>query len=112
MRDCFEHLRPFDGQRRVWTLYLRNPSVYNWRLRSNPEWPVLLEVGGPNRHNAADLVFFNGVKIVQSTQKEQLGDLLDHIDGVGNAAGTGGILVGVDFASQFAGEHVWVLFEC
>ncbi len=35
----------------------------------------------------------------------------DHIVVVGHAVGTGGILVGVDFASQFAGEHVWVLLE-
>lgn len=59
----------------------------------------------------AGLVFVNGAKVVRSTQKEQLGDLLDQIAGIGNAVGTGGILVGVGFASQLAGEHVLVLSD-
>lgn len=46
---CFNHHRPFDGQRRVWLHYILNLPLGNWLRRSNPEWLVLLEVTGRNR---------------------------------------------------------------
>lgn len=38
-------------------------------------------------------------------------DLLDHLDGVGNATGPQGIPDEVEFISQFAGKHVVGLFD-
>ena len=56
---------------------------------------------------AGGLVFFQGVQVVQAAQKEQVGDLLDDFDGVGDAAGPEGIPDLVDFAFEVAGEHVF-----
>jgi hypothetical protein len=54
---------------------------------------------------ARGLVFFQGVQVVQAAQKEQVGDLLDDLDGVGDAAGPEGVPDLVDFAFEVAGEH-------
>lgn len=51
------------------------------------------------------LVFFERVQVVEPAQEEQVGDLLDHLDGVGDAAGPEGVPDLVDFAFEFAGEH-------
>jgi hypothetical protein len=57
----------------------------------------LLEAGGS--------VFFQGVQVVQAAQEEQIGNLLDDFDGVGDAAGPEGVPDLVDFAFEVAGEH-------
>lgn len=55
------------------------------------------------------LVFFQGVEVVQAAQEEQVGDLLDDFDRVGDAARPEGVPDLVDFAFEVAGEHgVWV----
>jgi hypothetical protein len=44
-------------------------------------------------------------RVVQAAQEEQVGDLLDHFNGVGDAAGPEGVPDLVDFAFEVAGEH-------
>jgi hypothetical protein len=46
------------------------------------------------------------VQVVQAAQKEQIGDLLNHLYGVGNAAGPEGVPDLVYLAFEFASEHV------
>jgi len=45
------------------------------------------------------------VQVVQPAQKEQVGDLLDDFQRVGDAAGPEGIPDSVDLALDFAGHH-------
>ncbi len=54
---------------------------------------------------AGGLVFLEGVQVVEALEEEQVGDLLDDLEGVGNAAGPEGIPEGIDFTADFAGEH-------
>ena len=51
------------------------------------------------------LAFFQGVQVVQAAQEEQVGDLRDDFNGVGNASRPEGALDLVDFAFKVAGEH-------
>ena len=51
------------------------------------------------------------MQVIQSAQEQKVGDLFDHLDRVGNAAGPEGIPECVDFAAEFASEHVLSLFE-
>lgn len=51
-------------------------------------------------------VFLQRVEVVQALQKEQLGDLLNDLQGMGNAAGPEGIPEGIDFAADFTGDHL------
>jgi hypothetical protein len=46
------------------------------------------------------------VQVVQAPQEEQVGDLLDDLQRVGDAAGPEGIPDSVDLASDFTGHHV------
>ncbi len=55
------------------------------------------------------LVFFQGVQVIQAAQEEQVGDLLDDLQRVGDAAGPEGIPDSVDPALDFAGHHVGFL---
>ncbi len=60
------------------------------------------------RHGAAQavgLVFFERVQVVEPAQEEQVGDLLDDFERVGDAAGPEGVPDLVDFAFEVAGEH-------
>ncbi len=52
------------------------------------------------------LVFFQGVQVVQPAQEEQVGDLLDDLQWVGDAAGPEGIPDRIDLALDFTGHHV------
>jgi hypothetical protein len=52
-------------------------------------------------------IFLERVEIVEAPQEEQLGDLLDDFEGIGNAAGPEGVPEGVDFTADVAGEHGW-----
>lgn len=54
---------------------------------------------------ADGLVLFQGVQIVEPALEQQVGDLLDHLDGVGNAAGPESVPDGIDLAAEFACEH-------
>jgi hypothetical protein len=56
---------------------------------------------------AHGLVFFQGVQVVQTAQEQQVGDLLHHLQRVGDAAGPERIPDGVNLAAKFAGEHVF-----
>ncbi len=54
------------------------------------------------------------VQVIESALEQQVGDLLDHLDRIRNAAGPEGVPDGIDLAAQFAGEHervgcLWVL---
>lgn len=54
---------------------------------------------------ADGLVLFQSVQIVEPALKKQIGDLLDHLDRVGNAARPEGVPDGIDLAAEFACEH-------
>jgi hypothetical protein len=45
------------------------------------------------------------VQVVEALEEEQVGDLLDDFQRVGDAAGPEGVPEGVDFGADFAGEH-------
>jgi 3-isopropylmalate/(R)-2-methylmalate dehydratase large subunit len=57
------------------------------------------------RAQAHGFVFFQGVQVVQAAQKQQVGDLLHHLQGVGDATGPERVPDGVNLAAQFASEH-------
>ena len=54
---------------------------------------------------ARGLVFLQRVQIVEALQKEQVGDLLDDFEGVGNAAGPEGIPEGINLIANVSGDH-------
>jgi hypothetical protein len=45
------------------------------------------------------------VEIIEPLQEEQVGDLLDDFEGIGDTAGPEGIPESVDFTADLAGEH-------
>ena len=51
------------------------------------------------------LVLFQRVEVVQALEEQQVGDLLDDFEGIGDAAGPEGIPEGVNFGADFAGKH-------
>jgi hypothetical protein len=57
------------------------------------------------RAQAYGFVFFQGVQVVQAAQKQQVSDLLHHLQGVGDAAGPERVPDSVNLAAQFAREH-------
>src|SRR5439155_12558506 len=67
---------------------LREDSALNW----------LLEPGG--------LVLFQRVQVIQTTQEEQVRDLLDHLERVGDAAGPECVPDAVDLILDFTGDHL------
>jgi hypothetical protein len=50
-------------------------------------------------------VLFQRVQIVEPALEQQVGDLLDHLDRVGDAAGPKGVPEGIDLVAEFACEH-------
>ena len=70
-------------------------------LGEDPPLHRLLEPGG--------LVLLQRVQVVQAAQEEQVGDLLDHLQRVGDAAGPEGVPDLVDLALDVAGDHRVVL---
>jgi hypothetical protein len=57
----------------------------------------LVEAGGSE--------FFEGVELVEAAEEEEVGDLFDDFEGVGDAAGPEGVPDGVDLGADFAGER-------
>ena len=51
------------------------------------------------------LVLLERLQVVEPADEEQVGDLLDHLQRVGDAAGPEGIPDLVDLATNFVGEH-------
>jgi len=51
-------------------------------------------------------VFGQGVQVFQPPQEQQVGDLLDDLKRVGDAAGPEGIPDAVDLALEVTGDHV------
>ena len=61
----------------------------------------LLQPGG--------FVLFQRVQVVQPLQEQQVGNLLDDFQRVGDAARPEGVPDGVDLGADFACEHVGIL---
>ena len=55
----------------------------------------------------AGFVLFERLQVIQPLEKEEVGDLLDDFEGIGDATGPEGIPEGIDFTANFAVEHVW-----
>ena len=53
------------------------------------------------------LVFLEGMDFIQALDEEQVGELLDDGEGIGNAAGPQGVPDAVDFGFDFASDH-WI----
>ena len=56
---------------------------------------------------AVGLVFLEGVKFVQPLDEEQVGELLDNGERIGNTAGSEGVPDAVDFGFDFACDHLF-----
>jgi hypothetical protein len=54
---------------------------------------------------AVGLVFLEGVDLVQALDEEQVGELLDDGERIGDAAGPEGVPDAVDFGFDFASDH-------
>ena len=54
---------------------------------------------------AVGFVFFEGLDVVQPLDEEQVGELLDHLHGVGDAAAPEGVPDAVDLVFDAAGDH-------
>ncbi len=54
---------------------------------------------------ALDLAFLQGFQLIQPPNKQQVGELLQHLQWVGDAAAPEGIPDSVDLVAQLAGEH-------
>ena len=50
---------------------------------------------------AISLVFFAGMRLVEAAHEQQVGDLLDHLERIGYAAGSKGIPHVIDFVAKF-----------
>ena len=51
------------------------------------------------------LVFLQRVQVVEALEEQQIGDLLDDFERIGDAAGPEGIPEGVNSTADFAVEH-------
>lgn len=60
---------------------------------------------------AVGLVFFEGVQFVEALDEEQVRQLLDDREGVGDATGPHGVPDAVYLGSEFAGDHRRPPFE-
>jgi len=54
---------------------------------------------------AGGLVLLEGLEVIEALEEEEVGDLLDDLEGIGDAAGPEGVPDGVDFAADGGGEH-------
>jgi hypothetical protein len=54
------------------------------------------------------LVLLERLQIVEPSQEEQVGDLLDDFERVGDPAGPEGVPDAIDLAAQLAGQHVGI----
>jgi hypothetical protein len=82
--------------------------------RFSKEWPPFLPMPSlpsgkirrvHRRSEPGGAVLFQRVQVVQPAQEEQIGDLLDHLERVGDAAGPEGVPDLVDLALDVAGDH-------
>jgi hypothetical protein len=73
------------------------PSLRILALGEDAALDGLLEPGG--------LVLLQRVQVVEPAQEEQVGDLLDDLERIGDAAGPEGVPDPVDLALQFTSEH-------
>jgi hypothetical protein len=74
----------------------------DWMYRNDParrKNPPLDRLPGPR-----GLVLLQGLQIVKATEEQQVGDLLDDLERIGNAAGPEGIPDAVDLIADFAGS--------
>ena len=53
---------------------------------------------------AQGFIFLQGVEVVEALEEEQVGDLLDDFEGIGDATGPEGVPEGIDLGAEFAGE--------
>ena len=93
-------MHPFSGEvpeHRPLELAARN------RLCSDRHLPSENTRVGQAQHGA--LPGFQAVCVVQVPDEHEVGHLLHHVQGVGNAAGPENLPKGVDFVFQFAGNH-------
>lgn len=73
---------------------------------SHPPLPGRYAV--PSFHGDAErlrLAFLQGMQIVEPLDEEQIGDLLDHREGIGYTAGPEGVPDLIDLIPDFAGAH-------
>ena|SRR6266571_6092720 len=79
------------------------------RGRVGPTIGVLAGGEDPTRHRLLEpggLVLLERVQVVQTAQEEQVGDLLNHLEWIGDAAGPERVPYLVDLALDGAGDHV------
>ena len=55
--------------------------------------------------SAVGLVLLQRVQVVEALDEQQVGDLLDDLERVGDAAGPEGVPDAIDLTADFAGEH-------
>jgi hypothetical protein len=67
------------------------------------------EAAGERLFEAAGFGFFEELEVVEAAEEEEVGDLLDDFERVGDAAGPEGVPDAVDLVADFAGEHGGVL---
>ncbi len=58
------------------------------------------------RHSPGGFIFIESVQLIQTLEEQQIRDLLDDFEGIGNAAGPEGVPDAVNLAADIAGEHV------
>lgn len=61
---------------------------------------------------AVGFIFFKHVQVIQAAQKDEIGNLFDHLKRVGNTARPKGILDAIDLIADFTGEHDVSPNEC
>ena len=65
------------------------------------------EAAGEGFFESAGFGFFEELEVVEASEEEEVSDLFDDFEGVGNAAGREGEPDAVDLVADFAGEHGW-----
>ena len=76
--------------------------------RRSPRYPsksATLLVTSVRSLQRVGLVFLQLVQIVETTEEEQIGDLLDDLERVGDPAGPEGISDAIDLVLDLAGKH-------
>lgn len=88
---------------------VRSPAevlVWSSPVRADPVFAFLEYAPLDRLLQPGGLVFFQRLQVVQPTEKEEIGDLLDDLQGVGNAAGPEAVPDRIDLALDFTGDHV------
>jgi hypothetical protein len=95
--DCQFHLRRREVLEPRPAEVVVRPALGVLARRKDAALDRLLEPGG--------LVFFERVQVVEPLEEEQVSDLLDDLQLVGDAAGSEGVPDAVDLVADVAGEH-------